>query len=286
MRAYVELLRPPNVVTAVADVLAGYAVAGLGNRAALPWLLAATAGLYAGGVVLNDVFDRHTDARERPERPIPSGRVGARNAAVLGVVLLAAGIACASRATATAAALAGAIAVLVVTYDAWAKRHAMVGPVNMGLCRGLNLVLGMAAVPASIAGHWPLALITVTYIVAVTALSRGEVLGGGRAVAAFALWCLAGVLGALVVVALQPAHRPAAALLLVAALGWRVLPAFWRAYRDTGPGAIRNAVRTGVLSLVLVDAVIGAAYAGAPYAAAILITAVVAGLLARWFPVT
>ena len=77
LRGYLELLRPPNVMTAVADVLAGYAVAGLSNWAALPWLLGATACLYAGGVVLNDFFDRHLDARERPERPLPSGRVPA-----------------------------------------------------------------------------------------------------------------------------------------------------------------------------------------------------------------
>ena len=29
--------------------------------------------LYVGGMYLNDAFDRDIDARERPERPIPSG---------------------------------------------------------------------------------------------------------------------------------------------------------------------------------------------------------------------
>ena len=84
-RPYLELLRPANVVTALADVLAGFAIAGLGNRAALPWLLLATAALYAGGIVLNDVFDRDIDSSERPERPIPSGRVSVAAAAALGV---------------------------------------------------------------------------------------------------------------------------------------------------------------------------------------------------------
>ena len=84
LRGYLELLRPPNVVTAIADVLAGYAVAGRSNPRALPWLIGATVCLYAGGVVLNDFFDRHLDAVERPERPIPSGRVPASSAAALG----------------------------------------------------------------------------------------------------------------------------------------------------------------------------------------------------------
>ena len=58
LRAYLELLRPANVTTALADVLAGFAVAGLLNQAALPWLLLATACLYGGGIVLNDEIGR------------------------------------------------------------------------------------------------------------------------------------------------------------------------------------------------------------------------------------
>ena len=55
-RAYVELLRPANVVTAVADVLAGFAIAGLRHPDTLPWLIVSSCCLYAGGVVLNDVY--------------------------------------------------------------------------------------------------------------------------------------------------------------------------------------------------------------------------------------
>src|ERR1041385_8386665 len=84
---YLQLMRPPNLVTANADVLAGFAVAGLPRFDLLPWLLVATTCLYAGGVVLNDVFDARLDACERPERPIPSGRVAVRSAAVFGTVL-------------------------------------------------------------------------------------------------------------------------------------------------------------------------------------------------------
>jgi 4-hydroxybenzoate polyprenyltransferase len=287
LRGYLELLRPANVVTAVADVLAGYAVAGRANGPALPWLLAATMCLYAGGVVLNDFFDREIDAVERPERPIPSGRVTAPRAAALGAVLLAAGVVAAAQGTWAAAAIAGAIVVLVVLYDARAKRHAIAGPVNMGLCRGLNLLLGVAAVPAAVAGNWPIALISVVYIAAVTTVSRGEVHGGKAGAAAFALISLGGVLAALAVIGLD-AGGPAAfsALVLTALLGYRVLPPFWRARNDPRPLVIRRAVKTGVLSLVLVDAAIGAAYGGALYGAAVLATALIAGSLARRFSVT
>ena len=287
LRGYLELVRPANVVTAVADVLAGYAVAGRANGPALPWLLAATVCLYAGGVVLNDFFDREFDAIERPERPIPSGRVPAPRAAALGAALLAAGMVAAARGTWPAGAIAAAIAVLVVLYDARLKRHAIAGPVNMGLCRGLNLLLGVAAVPAALAGSWPIAVISVVYIAAVTTVSRGEVHGGKAGAAAVALISLGGVLTALTVIGLGAGGRgEIAALVLTALLGYRVLPPFWRVHNDPRPLVIRRAVKTGVLSLVLVDAAISAAYAGPLYGVAVLATALVAGSLARLFSVT
>lgn len=286
LRGYLELLRPPNVVTAIADVLAGYAVAGRTNHRALPWLLAGTVCLYAGGIVLNDFFDRHLDAVERPERPIPSGRVAAPRAAALGGALLVAGVVAAAQATWAAFAVAAAIASLVVLYDARGKRHAIAGPVNMGLCRGLNLLLGIAAVPAAMSGGWPIALISVVYIAAVTTVSRGEVHGGKTGAATFALISLCGVLVALAAIALDANTGRFAALVLVAALGCRVLPPFWQVLKDPRPPVIRRAVKAGVLSLVLVDAAISAAYAGPLYGAAVLATALVAGSLARLFSVT
>src|SRR4029079_18735771 len=125
-------------------VLAGYAIAGWPHPSAQPWLLVATACLYGGGVVLNDFFDRHLDRIERPERPIPSGRVSPATAAVFGGGLLLAGVAAASLVTPSALKVAVAIVLLVLSYDSWAKRVPFIGPLNMGACRGANLMLGMA----------------------------------------------------------------------------------------------------------------------------------------------
>src|SRR5687768_18126364 len=177
-RAYFELLRPANVATALADVLAGFAIAGLRHPERLPWLLLSSCCLYAGGVVLNDVFDRELDRIERPERPMPSGRVTARSAATLGGVLLAIGVAAGAAASLAAGGIAAAIALAVLLYDAWGKRQAPIAPLNMAACRALNLMLGVAAVPAVLPAAWPIAAVPLLYIYAITVLSRGEVHGG------------------------------------------------------------------------------------------------------------
>ena len=57
IRPYLELIRPPNLVTAAADPLAGFLLAGgslHGYDTIIP-LIVVSVCLYAAGVVLNDV---------------------------------------------------------------------------------------------------------------------------------------------------------------------------------------------------------------------------------------
>src|SRR5262245_66140197 len=91
---YAQLVRLPNVFTALADICLGALATGL---LAERWrtfalLLPASACLYCAGMVWNDVFDFDQDKRERPFRPLPSGRVSRGAAVRLGGVLLAAGV--------------------------------------------------------------------------------------------------------------------------------------------------------------------------------------------------
>jgi 4-hydroxybenzoate polyprenyltransferase len=286
VRNYLDLLRPANVVTALADVLAGYAIAGGGAPRTLGLLLASTACLYAGGIVLNDVCDRRTDATERPERPIPSGRVGAGTAGLVSAGLLLAGVLFASGATGDALAVAMAIAAAVCFYDGWTKRSAWLGPLNMGLCRALNLLLGMAAVPGAVMVSWPLGILPLTYVAAVTVVSRGEVGGSARSVVAAALVAVVGVLGVLAALAFGPSITSVVALGLVVVFGLRILPAFVSALKRPEPAQLRRAVRAGVLSLVLLNAVLATTYAGIVDGSVIVAIGLAAGWLSRRFAVT
>ena len=188
LRSYAQLVRLPNLPTAVADIgMAALATGTLFTRwPAFLLLAAASCCLYMAGMVFNDFFDVEQDRRERPERPIPSGQVSRRIAGLLGVLLLTGGVALAFfagwvmaergestnalRPAVIAALLAGAI----LLYDGWLKRTAL-GPVAMGSCRFLNVLLGV-----SLSGTlmWPfgplLALVIGTYIVGVTWFARTE----------------------------------------------------------------------------------------------------------------
>src|SRR5262249_55491017 len=107
-RDYAQLVRLPNVFTALADVGLAALVSGAlpSAWAAVLLIAAASACLYCGGMVWNDYFDAEQDRRERPFRPIPSGRVTRREAAGLGALLLLGGLVCASLAVLIQNALA------------------------------------------------------------------------------------------------------------------------------------------------------------------------------------
>ena len=91
--AYAQLLRLPNLFTAVADPFAGWLlVEGAGPGWELPVLVLVSACLYSAGIVLNDCFDYQVDCRERPHRPLPSGAIRLATAWRLGYGLLVAGL--------------------------------------------------------------------------------------------------------------------------------------------------------------------------------------------------
>ncbi len=292
LQGFVHLMRPANIVTAWADVLAGVAVAGFGvgmgpdEVAPVGWLLLSTTGLYGGGVVLNDVFDAALDARERPERPIPSGRVSRSAAAGLGVLLLLVGVGAAAMVSAASAGIAVLVAAGAVLYDAVAKHHAPAGPLVMGACRGGNLLLGVSLVPGLVGSRWFLAVLPLAYIAAITAVSRGEVHGGSRWTGRLALVLLGGVVLGVLALELLPAFsvfRSAPFLMLFAA---QVGPPFVRAARHPRPASIRSAVRAGVLALISLDAALAAGFGGWLHGVVVLLLWPLSVFLARRFAVT
>lgn len=145
MRSYLALCRFPAVFTALADIFLGFAItAGPVFRPRFALALLASAGLYLGGMVLNDLLDEARDAIERPSRPIPSGRVSKRGAWIFYASLTVVGVGAALCINLLAAAVAATLAIFVWLYDGPLKRT-LLGPPAMGLCRSGNILLGGAA---------------------------------------------------------------------------------------------------------------------------------------------
>lgn len=196
---WLKLLRVVNFPTVPGDVFVGAAAAmwWCECRAGSPqlWLSVGMAALsscalYLYGLVDNDIVGAPTDAG----RPIPDGEISMRAARiaraaclVLGFLPLAGVYRCHFEATALGAASYSLVPTALVFAIAAYNRSKR--PTLMGLCRGINVLLGVAAVAPPI--FWPrlfaeaptsgatfaialLVAVWIAYISAVTRYSEGE----------------------------------------------------------------------------------------------------------------
>jgi len=297
--AYLQLTRPANVVTAVADIWAGFAIAGAWDAMAtnwiygdqdfwwnLLWLSLSTIGLYGGGVAFNDIADAELDAIERPERPIPSGRVSKKGAIGMASLLLLAGIACAFQVNLWAGGLAIAVACCALLYDYWGKHQHIFGPINMGLCRSGNLLLGISVVPALLNTTWYLGLLPLVYVAAITIISRGEVHGKNRNALFLGAGMYTTIFVAIFILAFEKSPGYLQILPFLAFLGYRLFPPLFQAIQTQEPRYIGKSVKAAVLSLIVVNASIATAFSGWPIGLLILVLLPISLGLAKKFAVT
>jgi geranylgeranylglycerol-phosphate geranylgeranyltransferase len=149
--AHLEMMRPYTMFHAGLMAVAGAEVISAGQ--APPWRVALAglvticgweAGLYAG-----DYYDRELDARSKPGRPVPSGRVPASEAFWTMVALIAAGYVAALVLGVANLALAVATTVLGIAYSKVFKAKALLGNFDRG-------VLAICAVGfGALAGYGP-----------------------------------------------------------------------------------------------------------------------------------
>ncbi|WP_045304771.1 SCO3242 family prenyltransferase [Saccharothrix sp. ST-888] len=267
--AWLELVRAPAALTVLGDTVAGAAAAGRplrGRRLALPL---ASVALYWSGMALNDWADRAVDAGERPERPIPSGRIAPGPALAAAAGLSGAGLALAALAGGcdalrVAVPLAGAV---------WAYNTVLkptpAAPLAMAACRALDVLLGAGA------GRWTAArtpaLAMAAHTFGVTALSRGEVHGGRRTDSRLALTTTL-VATALTCGGRAPSglHRTASWL---CALGYAGTTGRAQLAADAAPStaaAVRAATVAGIHGMVPLQAGLAARRGSLPAAALVL----------------
>jgi 4-hydroxybenzoate polyprenyltransferase len=300
-RAYFELLRLPAVFTAIADVMMGYLVTkGVFQP---PWavalLIAVSSLIYLAGMVLNDVHDLSVDAVERPQRPIPSGRVSLAAANRLGWGLLAGGVIAAWLVGYLAGSFRpGIVATLLATaavlYDVVLKRTA-IAPLVMGSCRFLNVLLGMSLAEKTdtmlprpwTAAEWTIAAGIGIYIVGVTIFARTEARETPRRQLATGLAIMAAGILTLAAGASRVGNSSHYRWIVWLVIGAFVVVRHSASVLVAQPRAIQRSIRTALRTLIFLDAVV--AFEAAPHSAGyLLILALFAPMLflEYWFSTT
>jgi 4-hydroxybenzoate polyprenyltransferase len=291
--ALLQLVRIPTVFTAMADIFLGFLLthSSLEPVSTFAFLLAASVCIYWTGMILNDYFDRDVDSQERPGRPIPSGRIPAKSALKLGVMLNVAGLGLAACAGPLSLQIALLLTLCVWLYDGALKKTPL-APVLMGSCRFFNILLGASASPTGAMWWCPQMHVAIglgIYVCGLTWFARQEAKTSARAQlisASFVINAGLATLFGFVLTAPDNSQRETA-LFVLAVISMTIVRRLLRAISQPEPARVQTAIKTMLLSLIMLDATLVFFATGTPeLAIGVALLMIPAFLLARWIPMT
>lgn len=297
---WLRLCRFPAVFTALADIALGWVLTHGPLRegsdvTAFVCLLLASAGLYLSGMVFNDLFDRKQDAAERPNRPIPSGQVSVKSAAIFGSALMIGGLTAAAFAGRASIEAAILLAACILSYDGGMKRT-LIGPVLMGSCRFFNVLLGASGGFESIQSIlqepplWVASGMGIC-VAGITWFARTEAQASRRYMLTAAMFVINFAYAALLAWILNWPYggNQTASLFVLLVIALAVNRKLTIALADPQPKSVQLAVKTMILSIITLDATLIYAHSGEAaiaHSAAVLLLIIPSIVLSKRIMVT
>lgn len=293
VKEYLQLIRLPNVFTTPSNILAGYFAAVTTTTAAeadgvhLIALMVSSGLLYIAGIVLNDYFDIEIDKKERPSRPLPSGKISKGYALTIAIVALLIANIIALVVGPISLAISLALTLLIIAYD-YQLKYTVLGPFAMGGTRSLNVIFGASPVLLYIDNH-SVAIVGVAaaslffYVSSITILSKKEV-GKERPNSTLVILIVFGVILAIVPLGMLLQFEWTFLLNLSIFAGVTIVT--FRQYIAKEVPSVQKAVRNMVISIIILDSVFVSGTAGLPYGLATLLLIAPVVVLAKKLYVT
>jgi geranylgeranylglycerol-phosphate geranylgeranyltransferase len=145
LRVWLEILRPFNCLMAGAAAVIGLLIAGGFDAMASVLIFMSVFLITGAGNAVNDYYDREIDAVNRPDRPIPSKRIGQAAALNYSLLLFAAGCILAGLVNQICLAVAALNSVLLFFYARNLKATPLVGNLCVAYLTGSTFLFGGAA---------------------------------------------------------------------------------------------------------------------------------------------
>jgi 4-hydroxybenzoate polyprenyltransferase len=176
LKAFLDLCRISNLPTVWTNVLAALVLSGVSFTGGDFLILAISLSLfYSGGMCLNDLYDAEIDRKEKPFRPIPSGRISPKAVEVFTLFLFVIALSLLLPTRHPSALFAGLVLLgLIVAYDKSHKKS----PASVFLmagCRLMVFVVTGLAISGTVTGAvWTGGLAQFLYILVLSLVARSE----------------------------------------------------------------------------------------------------------------
>ena len=178
---YLQLVRFSGVFTAFSNILLGFFVVQNNN---LEWillspLLITSGSLFLAGMALNDYFDFEIDKKERPNRPLPSGKIKKSSALYVSICFLIIANVSAIIVGIETLMISLIMTGLILAYDKKIKNYNVFGILNLSSIRFFNVVLGTTVISLNLENIF-YAIPIAFFVAGISVLAKKETLPSSK----------------------------------------------------------------------------------------------------------
>ena len=261
VRDYLVLVRLPNLFTLPSNILVGMAIVSslaftLTSFTQFLLLVTISVLLYCVGIVLNDLYDFDIDKKERPNRPLPSGKISRRSAIVLVAIFSTLALILSLLVSFSTLVISSILFLTIFGYDKYLKNtHA--GPLTIASARVMNILLGTSVSFRSVDSYSQIVtltfvlIITFVYVSLIGFISRYEVRGFSDNAKLLPPAIVAIVISSIILFSLMGFFK-LESLIILSLFSLIMLISFSRIYRRDS-GRTQQIVRNMILSIIVLD---------------------------------
>lgn len=262
IKDYLVLVRLPNLFTLPSNILVGMATVSslaftLTSFTQFLLLVTISVLLYCVGIVLNDLYDFDIDKKERPNRPLPSGKISRRSAIVLVAIFSTIALILSLQVSFSTLVISSILFSVIFGYDKYLKNtHA--GPFTIASARVINILLGTSVSLRSVDSYSQIVtltfvlIITFVYVSLIGFISRYEVHGfSDNTKLLLPPAIVATVISSIILFSLMGFFK-LESLIILSLFSFIMIISFSRIYRRDS-GRTQQIVRNMILSIIVLD---------------------------------
>lgn len=277
---YLLLIRLPNLFTLPSNILLGYtlvATSTLTITSIIEIIMLVTIAtlLYCLGVVLNDLLDYDIDKKERPNRPLASGKISRKIAIIIVIVFTTIALILSLIVSVTTLSISVILLAIIFGYDKYLKSTRF-GPFAIAGARVTNVVLGTTTSTNGVENFTQniqlmFALTVIfAYVCLIGYLSRYEVQGFSENSRTYWLpVAIAGIVFSILVFNLIGIFKYES-LLILTLFSFIMARSIYKIHNKDSAG-IQKTIRVMILSIIVIDSIFLTGIAGLTTGLSVLI---------------
>jgi hypothetical protein len=290
IKNYLLLIRLPNLFTLPSNILLGFILVStftLTITSVIQILMLVTIStlLYCVGLVLNDLFDYEIDRKERPTRPIASGKISRKMAIIIVTIFTAIALTLSVLVSVTTFGISVLLLAIIFGYDKYLK-NTNAGPFTIAAARVTNVILGTSSNINSV-DNFPqnvllvfVLTITFVYVSLIGFLSRYEVQGFSANIRIYLIpVTIAGIVSSILIFNLI-GHFKYESLLILALFSYIMIRAIYSIHKKDSEG-IQQTIQLMILSIIVLDSIFLTGISGLSVGLPVLILLAPPVILAR-----